>query len=93
MILAVSDADILELGTDALMLAAKLGAPILLTTLTIGLFVGMLQSATQLQEPTITFVPKFLGVGAVLLFSANWMLSTVVDYTHGLFEAIPRMLS
>ncbi len=93
MILAVSDADILELGTDALVLAAKLGAPILLTTLTIGLLVGMLQSATQLQEPTITFVPKFLSVGAVLLFSGNWMLSTVVDYTHGLFEAIPRMLS
>jgi flagellar biosynthetic protein FliQ len=91
-IFAMSDNDILELGTNALILAAKLGAPVLITTLAIGLFVGMLQSATQLQEPTIAFVPKFMGVGVVLLFSANWMLSTVVDYTHGLFEMIPRML-
>jgi flagellar biosynthetic protein FliQ len=89
----MSDTDILDLGTNALILAAKLGAPVLITTLAIGLFVGMLQSATQLQEPTIAFVPKFLGVGAVLLFSANWMLSTVVDYTHGLFAMIPHMLS
>ncbi len=93
MILGMSDTDIVEMGTDALILAAKLGAPMLLTTLAIGLIVGMLQSATQLQEPTIAFVPKFMGVGAVLLLSANWMLATVVDYTHGLFEMIPRMLS
>jgi flagellar biosynthetic protein FliQ len=92
-LLAMSDTDIVEMGTDALVLAAKLGAPILLTTLAIGLVVGMLQSATQLQEPTIAFVPKFMGVGAVLLLSANWMLSSIVDYSRDLFEMIPRMLT
>lgn len=64
-----------------------------MTALGIGTFVGMLQSATQLQEPTIAFVPKFLGVGAVLLLSGNWMLASIVDYTRELFNMIPHMLS
>ena len=89
----MQDTQVIELGTQALILAAKLGAPILLTALGIGTFVGMLQSATQLQEPTIAFVPKFLGVGAVLLLSGNWMLATIVDYTRELFNMIPHMLS
>ena len=88
----MDDTRILELGTDALVLAAKLGAPILLTALAIGLLVGMVQSATQLQEPTIAFVPKFIGVGVVLLVCGNWMLSSMVAYTHNLFDALPRML-
>lgn len=64
-----------------------------MTALGIGTFVGMLQSATQLQEPTIAFVPKFLGVGAVLLLSGNWMLASIVDYLQELFNMIPHMLS
>jgi len=88
----VKDTNVIQLGTDALMLAAKLGAPILLTALGIGLLVGMVQSATQLQEPTIAFVPKFVGVGVVLLLCGNWMLSSVVDYTHNLFAMLPHML-
>lgn len=88
----MQDTQVIELGTQALILAAKLGAPILLTALGIGTFIGMLQSATQLQEPTIAFVPKFLGVGAVLLLTGNWMLATIVDYTRELFNMIPHML-
>ncbi len=88
----MKDTNVIQLGTDALMLAAKLGAPILLTALGIGLLVGMVQSATQLQEPTIAFVPKFVGVGVVLLLCGNWMLSSVVDYTHNLFAMLPHML-
>lgn len=88
----MDDTRILELGTDALVLAAKLGAPILLTALTIGLLIGMVQSATQLQEPTIAFVPKFIGVGVVLLVCGNWMLSSMVAYTNNLFDSLPRML-
>lgn len=88
----MKDTNVIQLGTDALMLAAKLGAPILLTALGIGLLVGMVQSATQLQEPTIAFVPKFVGVGVVLLLCGNWMLSSVVDYTHNLFAMLPSML-
>lgn len=88
----MKDTDVIQIGTDALVLAAKLGAPVLLTALFVGLFIGMLQSATQLQEPTITFVPKFIAVGGVLLLTGNWMLSTLVTYTHELFNSLPNMI-
>ena len=88
----MKDTNVIELGTNALMLAAKLGAPILLTALSVGLLVGMIQSATQLQEPTIAFVPKFVSVGVVLLLCGNWMLANIVDYTHNLFAMLPNML-
>jgi flagellar biosynthetic protein FliQ len=88
----MNDVSITEMGGQALLLAAKLGAPILLTALAVGLIVGMLQTATQLQEATLTFVPKFIAVGAVLLISGNWMLSSAVTFTHQLFDMLPRLL-
>jgi flagellar biosynthetic protein FliQ len=88
----MNDVSITEMGGQALLLAAKLGAPILLTALAVGLIVGMLQTATQLQEATLTFVPKFIAVGAVLLVSGNWMLSSAVTFTHELFDMLPKLL-
>ena len=89
---AITDASVTEIGTQAMILAAKLAAPMLLTTLAIGLFVGMLQSATQLQEPTIAFVPKFIGVAVVLLICGNWMLAEAETFTRAMFHMIPQML-
>jgi flagellar biosynthetic protein FliQ len=89
----MNDVSITELGGQALMLAAKLGAPILLTALAVGLLVGILQTATQLQEATLTFVPKFIAVGVVLLVAGNWMLSSAVTFTHELFDMLPRLLA
>lgn len=88
----MSDTAVTEIGMQAMLLAAKLGAPILLTALIVGLLVGMLQSATQLQEPTIVFVPKFMTLAVVLLVSGNWMLSEAVAFTKELFTMVPRML-
>lgn len=88
----MSDTAVTEIGLQAMLLAAKLGAPILVTALVVGLLVGMLQSATQLQEPTIVFVPKFMTLAVVLLVSGNWMLSEAVSFTRQLFEMVPRML-
>ena len=65
--LALTDTSITEMALGAMLLTAKLGAPILLTAMAIGVFVGMIQSATQLQEATIAFVPKLFGVGLVIL--------------------------
>ena len=65
---------------------------ILLTAMAIGVFVGMIQSATQLQEATIAFVHKLFGVGLVILLCGNWMLSSAVSYTHDLFNALPALL-
>ena len=88
----LTDTSVTQLGLNAMLLAAKLGGPILLTALAVGLLIGIMQSATQLQEPTIAFVPKFIAVGAVLLVSGNWMLSSAVDYTRDLFHLIPNLL-
>jgi len=88
----MNDASITEMALDAMLLVAKLGAPILLTAMAIGLLIGMVQSATQLQEATITFVPKLFGVGLVLLLCGNWMLNSAVTYTHELFAALPTLL-
>jgi flagellar biosynthetic protein FliQ len=88
----MKDTDVIRIGTETLLLAAKIGAPVLLTALFTGLFIGMLQSATQLQEPTIAFVPKFIGVGVVLLLSGNWMMATLVTYTQELFRSLPLLI-
>jgi len=89
----MTDASITEIGMQAMILTAKLAAPVLLTTLVVGVLIGMLQSATQLQEPTIAFVPKFVALAIVLLICGNWMLSEAVSFTHALFDAMPKMLS
>lgn len=88
----MTDTTVTEIGLQAMLLAAKVGSPILLTALVVGLLVGMLQSATQLQEPTIVFVPKFLTLAVVLLISGNWMLAEMITFTRSLFEMLPRML-
>lgn len=89
----MTDAKITEIGIQAMILTMKLAAPTLLTALAVGLLIGMVQSATQLQEPTIAFVPKFIAIAVVLLISGNWMLSEAIGFTHDLFDQIPSMLS
>jgi flagellar biosynthetic protein FliQ len=88
----MTDASVVQIGMDALVLAAKLAGPTLLMTLGVGLFIGLIQSVTQLQEPTLTFVPKFIGVGLVILLSGNWMLGEAVAFTQLLFDRIPEYL-
>ena len=89
----MNDTVILEIAAEAMMAAAKLAAPVLLTSLAVGLFMGLLQSATQLQEPTLAFVPKFIAVGLVLLVSGGWMLQEMVSFTQELFERVPGMVA
>jgi flagellar biosynthetic protein FliQ len=89
----MDDTMVLEIASQAMMAAAKLAAPVLLTSLTVGLLVGLIQSATQLNEPTLAFVPKFIAVGGVLLLSGGWMMQEMVSFTEGLFESIPRLVA
>jgi flagellar biosynthetic protein FliQ len=88
----MTDASVVQIGLDALILAAKLAGPILLMTLGVGLFIGLIQSVTQLQEPTLTFVPKFIGTGLVIVLAGNWMLGEAVGFTEELFNRIPEFL-
>lgn len=66
-------------------------APILLTVLIIGLVVSIFQAATQINEATLSFIPKLVGVFVALMFAGPWMLTTMVDYMHLVFTGIPAM--
>lgn len=81
----------LRLLTEALLAAAKLSAPILLSTLIVGLLVSIVQVVTQIQEMTLTFVPKLLVVVVVCVALGGWMLSVAVDLAKRMFETAAGM--
>jgi flagellar biosynthetic protein FliQ len=83
---------VLDIGLDALVLAAKLCAPVLVTALVVGFVVSLLQSITQIQEVTLSFVPKALAAAAALLVSGHWMISELVSFTNDLYARIPALL-
>ena len=89
----MSDAEILGIITDALWVAARVGGPMLLVAMAIGVFVSLFQAVTQVQEMSLTFVPKLIGVAAVLVFAGNWMLAQLVSWVDGLWSSIPTMLT
>lgn len=74
------------------MIAIKLTAPILLPSLAIGLIIAMFQAATQINESTLTFVPKLIVIGLVLLVTGPWMLQLFLDYFQGLIREIPQLI-
>ena len=83
---------VLDIGFDALVLAAKLAAPVLVTALVVGFAISLLQSITQVQEVTLSFVPKAIAVGFALLIGGHWMISESVAFTAELFARIPTLL-
>jgi len=88
----VNDANVIEIATQTLMVAAKISAPILVVTLALGLGVSLVQSVTQVQEHTLTFVPKLVGVALVIVVAGNWMLAELMGFTTSLFEQIPDLI-
>jgi flagellar biosynthetic protein FliQ len=88
----VNTNDVLDIGLDALVLAAKLSAPVLITALVIGFAISLVQSITQIQEVTLSFVPKAIGVAVALLVAGHWMISELVAFTTDLFGRIPTLL-
>ena len=88
----MTDADVTEIAIKTMMVGAKVAAPILLTALLVGFLISLFQAATQIQEATLSFVPKMIAVAIALLVTGNWVLSELVDFTHSLFDALPRLL-
>lgn len=84
---------VLDIATGALLLAAKLCLPILLTALVVGFGISLLQSMTQIQEITLSFVPKAVAVAIALLISGQWMIAELISFTHALFDTLPGLLS
>ena len=83
---------VLDVGQQALWVTALLAAPLLLSALVIGLLVGMVQAATQIQEMTLTFIPKLAVLGLALIVAGSWMLGLITDFTINLFERIPELI-
>jgi len=84
---------VLDIAMQGILISAKLAAPVLVTALVVGFAISFLQSITQIQEVTLSFVPKAIAVAIALIVSGNWMISEMVSFTHALFEKIPSLLS
>jgi flagellar biosynthetic protein FliQ len=83
---------IYKVSQDAMIVAIKLTAPVLLPSLAIGLIIAMFQAATQINESTLTFVPKLIVIGLVLLIMGPWMLQLFLDYFQTLIKDIPTLI-
>ena len=83
---------VLDIGVQGLIVAAKLCAPILITALVVGFAVSLLQSITQIQEVTLSFVPKAIAVALAILICGHWMIAEMVAFTNDLFARIPGLL-
>jgi flagellar biosynthesis protein FliQ len=84
---------IMAIGQRALEVMLLLAAPLLLVALVVGLLVGVFQAATQINETTLSFIPKLLGMAAALVIAGPWMLKVIVGYTRELFESIPGLIN
>lgn len=83
---------IITLGQRAMELAILISAPLLLTGLIVGVLISLFQAATQINEMTLSFVPKLLAVVVVLLLAGPWMLELLIDFTRNLFKDIPNLI-
>lgn len=83
---------VMTIGQRALEVTIMLAAPMLMVALAVGLIVGVFQAATQINEMTLSFIPKLLGLAAVLLVAGPWMLSQLISYTKQLIESIPSLV-
>ncbi len=79
----------IDLGREALMMMLLTSAPVLVTGLVVGFVVGLFQAMTQIQEQTISFVPKLVAVVLVLSIMLPWLINQLVDYSHELISGIP----
>ncbi|CFR08191.1 MULTISPECIES: flagellar biosynthesis protein FliQ [Yersinia] len=83
---------VMALGVEAMKIALALAAPLLLAALISGLIVSLLQAATQINEMTLSFIPKILAVFATLVIAGPWMLSLILDYMRNLFTSLPTLI-
>jgi flagellar biosynthetic protein FliQ len=84
---------VVDLARNAILLALLISGPMLLVALIIGLTVSVLQAVTQIQEQTLAFVPKLVGVSVVFLVALPWVMQLLVKYTTELFRSLPSLIS
>lgn len=86
----MTEVDVVTLIRDAFIVTMKVSSPILITALVVGLFVGILQTTTSIQEPTIAFVPKLFAIFVVIIVFSSWMVKVMLDYTRNIFFMIEK---
>lgn len=88
----MQDTDVLRIATDAIAVAAQLSVPILGVSLAVGVVISLVQTVTQVQEATLTFVPKLVAVAVILLVGGNWMIRELVGFVTRLWSSIPALM-
>jgi flagellar biosynthetic protein FliQ len=83
---------IMSMGNQAIQVSLALGAPLLLVALVVGLVISIFQAATQINESTLSFIPKLVGIFVALVVAGPWMLSVMLDYMRQIFTGIPGMI-
>ena len=86
-------ATVVDLGRGALWAVMIIASPLLVVALGIGLFIGVIQAATSINEMTLSFIPKLLAMGITLALFGGWQLSMLVDYTRDIYKRIPALFS
>ena len=89
----MSPETVMTVGSRALEITLMRAAPMLLVALVTGLIVGAFQAATQINEMTLSFIPKLIAISVALMVAGPWMLKVLVGYTRELFESIPSLLN
>lgn len=87
----MSDQAILEIGTLSMWTAIQIAAPALLATLAMGLLISIFQAATQINEQTLSFIPKILAMTAAIVFFGPWIIQIMVNFTVNIFHKIPQI--
>ena len=87
----MTDATEIQIATDAIVLAAKLAGPALVVSLVVGVFVSLVQTVTSIQEMTLTFVPKLIGVALIIMLGGSWMLAELTSWVEDLWSSIPAI--
>jgi flagellar biosynthetic protein FliQ len=88
----MSQDSVVSICVSAMELALKIGLPLLLVGLVIGLIVSVFQAVTQIQEQTLTFIPKIIGLAVVLVVGGPWMLGQLISWTSELYGQIPNLV-
>ena len=89
----MTDAEVMHIAVQAMVVGVKVAGPILAVSLIVGFIVSLLQSVTQVQEMTLTFVPKVVVCAIILLMLGNWMMGELVTFTQQMFLDLPAILS
>lgn len=88
----MSQGEIMTIFKEAIVIAIKLSAPILIASVVVGLIVAIFQAATQIHEQTLTFVPKLIVIVLILLMAGSWMMTTMVEFMKFLFQQMNVMM-